>query len=124
MPFFDPSKVTQYERKNIRKRAQRNVGSEVTLILTAGFAFVMIVLFFFGKLTLLPLADLLDLRPILVWIGLSVLISVAVALVHSRLASKSVGRARERQFLIEEFDESERRSENENKIKAFKGSAS
>ena len=120
MPDFDPSKLTLKNRGKIAKRARRNVRSEITLILTAGFSLVAITLFFFGKFTFLPLAELMQLRPTVVWIGLSFLISLIGGLVHGRIASRSVARAREQQFLVHQYDGSRKRAETEKKIKALK----
>ncbi|WP_208354566.1 hypothetical protein [Pseudaestuariivita rosea] len=123
MPAFDPSKMTREERKEIQGRAQRNVGSEVTLILTAGFGLVMIILFFFGTVTVLPLAERLEMQPMPVWIGLSVLICFTCGMVHAWRASRNVARARERQFMIHQFDEARKRSETQEKIRALKEKA-
>ncbi|WP_299085599.1 hypothetical protein [uncultured Ruegeria sp.] len=120
MPDFDPSELTLEERGRIAKRARRNVGSEITLILTAGFSLVAVTLFFLGKFTFLPLAELMQLRPTVVWIGLSFLISLIGGLVHGWVASSSIARARERQFLVHQFDGSKKRAETEKKIKALK----
>ncbi|MEP2897067.1 hypothetical protein [Roseibium sp.] len=92
----------------------------MALILTAGFSLVAVTMFFFGKFTFLPLAELLQLRPTVVWIGLSFLISILGGLVHRWFASSSVARAREHQFLVHQFDESQKRAETEKKINALK----
>ena len=116
MSVFDPSEISRSERKRIFDRARRNVSSEVTVILTAGFALVMILLFFFGNFTFLPLAEYFQLRPTIVWIVLSLLISGTFGLVHSWLASKRVAQAGEQQSAKYKFDEAKRRSETEEKI--------
>lgn len=120
MPGFDPSRLTLAERRKIASRAQRNVGSEVTLILTAGFALVTVTMFFFGKFTFLPLAESLQVRPTLVWIGTSFLTALIGGLVHGWIASRNVARAREHQFLVHQFDETKKRAETEQKVKALK----
>lgn len=63
--------------------ARRNVASETTLILTAGFSLIMIATFYFGDRTFLPLAETLDVRPTVVWVSLSALISFIWVLLHS-----------------------------------------
>ncbi len=83
----------------------------------------MIVLFFFGKFTFLPMAELFELRPTFVWIGLSVLTCVIGGLLHGWLALSVVARAREQQFLVHQFDETKKRSEMEKKINSRKESA-
>ncbi|WP_299641821.1 hypothetical protein [uncultured Ruegeria sp.] len=55
--------MTVAERSKISKRVRRNIGSEITLILTAGFAALMISLFWFGALSVLPLAEFLQIGP-------------------------------------------------------------
>ena len=90
MRTFDPSQMTRTERQKIGKRASRNVGSEVTLILTAGFAALMIVLFWFVNLSFLPLAKMFGISPTLDWIGLAVTISFAFGIVHGWFASSVV----------------------------------
>mgnify|MGYP000430462718 CR=1 FL=1 len=117
---FDPSKLVLAERGKIAQRARRNVGSEVTLILTAGFAVLAITLLFVGDFTFLPLAEQLQLRPTIVWIGMAVLISLLAALVHGWFSSGIVARARKHQFLVHQFDEAQRRAETEKKANAFK----
>jgi hypothetical protein len=90
---FDPSQLTKAERQKITKRAGRNIGSEVTLILTAGFSLLMVLLFWFGDLSFLPLSELLGIRPTLTWIGLAASISIASSLVYGWVASSAVARA-------------------------------
>lgn len=120
MSDFDPSQLTRAERQKVIKRAGRKIGSEVTLILTAGFALLMILLFWFGDLTFLPLSELLGIRPTLTWIGLSASISVTSSLVYGWLASKDLARAQKQQFAIHKFDGANKRAETAAKIKALK----
>lgn len=77
------------------RTARRNIRSERTLIFTAGFALTMIVLFFFGAQTFLPVAAVLGVRPILVWVMMSAGISALWAWLHSRLAGPRIARARQ-----------------------------
>lgn len=120
MRTFDPSQMTRTVRQKIGKRASRNVGSEVTLILTAGFAALMIVLFWFVNLSFLPLAKMFGISPTLDWIGLAVTISFAFGIVHGWFASSVVAQARKQQFEIHQFDEANKRAETEEKIKVLK----
>ena len=83
------------ERRRIAQTARRNLHSERTLILTAGFALTMIVLFFFGTQTFLPIAAALEVRPLLVWVVLSAVISAVAAWLHGRIAGPRIARARE-----------------------------
>ena len=115
---FNPEDLGQTELHRIRSRSARNVSSEVVLILTAGFAFMMVFLFFLGQYTFLPIAELLGIRPILAWISLSVLLSVCLAFAHAKIASKTVALARAKQFEIDKFVESKKRAEIETKIAA------
>ena len=119
-PAFDPSKMTRTERHKIAKRAKRNVGSEVTLILTAGTSVLLILLFWFGNFSFLPLAELLDMRPPVVWLGLAVTIAFMLGSVHGWLASSAVALAQKQQFEIHQFDEANRRAETEEKLRVFK----
>ncbi|MEO9517476.1 MAG: hypothetical protein ABJH45_01110 [Paracoccaceae bacterium] len=120
MPAFDPSHMTKADRLKIEKRARRNVGSEVKLILTAGLALVMILLFWFGNSLFVPLAELFGTRPTVVWIGLGVTISLTFGLIFGWLESRRVAKAREQQFEIHNLDEANKRAETAEKIEAFK----
>ncbi|MEP6020672.1 MAG: hypothetical protein ABJ251_19540 [Paracoccaceae bacterium] len=104
----------------IEKRARRNVGSEGKLILTAGLALVMILLFWFGNSLFVPLAELFGTRPTVVWIGLGVTISLTFGLIYGWLESRRVAKAREQQFEIHNLDEANKRAETAEKIEAFK----
>jgi hypothetical protein len=117
---FDPSQLTKAERQKITKRAGRNIGSEVTLILTAGFSLLMVLLFWFGDLSFLPLSELLGIRPTLTWIGLAASISIASSLVYGWVASSAVARAQKQQFEIHKFDGANKRAETAEKIKVLK----
>lgn len=122
MSDFDPSKLTGDNRRKIARRASRKVGSEVTLILTAGFAICMVVLFWFGQATFLPLAEALDARPTVAWFFLGVAISIVFALVYGIWVSRKVARAREQQFLVQSFDGKAKRAEVEQKVQKMKDS--
>ena len=91
----EPPPPSLEERRRIARTARRNIRSESTLILTAGFALTMIVLFFFGAQTFLPIAAALGVRPILVWVMMSAGISALWAWLHSRLAGPRIALARQ-----------------------------
>ncbi|MGR3711871.1 MAG: hypothetical protein ACU0A6_01960 [Shimia sp.] len=116
---FDPKQLTRTERQKISKRARRNVRSEVTLIFTAGFALMLVVLFWFGDLTFLPLAKIFGIGPSVTWIGLAALISFAFGLAHSWIASRGVAIAQAQQFELHRFDGANQRAETEEKIRTM-----
>ena len=55
------------ELAHIARTAKRNVNSEAVLILTAGFALIMVCMFLLGKFTFLPIAAFLGAGPTVVW---------------------------------------------------------
>ncbi|MEM9360295.1 MAG: hypothetical protein AAGB04_29290 [Pseudomonadota bacterium] len=118
---FDPSRLTQEERGKIEKRARKNVGSDVVLILTAGFAFCMVVLFWYGDVTFLPMAAYLEVRPTLVWIIQAFTISVVVASIYGWQTSRRVMLARKKMVIVHQFDEAQKRTEIDAKMKSLKG---
>ena len=117
---FDPAKLTLSERNRIARRARRNIQSEIALFLTSGFAVFMIALFWFGKLTILPLAEFLGARPTVVWVGLSALLSVFLASVHGLIGSRKIAQARQLEFMVHQFDGEKKRAEIEMRTKAMK----
>lgn len=54
----------------------------------------MVVQFFLGRYTFLPLSELTQIRPTVVWVSLSALLSVLWAIVHARRARPKVEHAR------------------------------
>ncbi|MEM9787683.1 MAG: hypothetical protein AAF801_14360 [Pseudomonadota bacterium] len=86
---------TAAEKRLISKTAKRKVNSEVSLILGGGFALLMIVFFLLGKFTFLPLAEMLNLRPTLVWVGLSFGLAIVWAITHYRTIKPTVMQAQE-----------------------------
>ncbi|QUJ76492.1 hypothetical protein KDD17_16720 [Sulfitobacter albidus] len=82
------------DRRRINRTARRNAGREVALILSAGFAAIMVTTFFFARYTFLPIAAMLGMRETIVWIVLSGSIAVLWALVHRAIAAPRIARAR------------------------------
>ncbi|WP_299986493.1 hypothetical protein [uncultured Ruegeria sp.] len=91
----DLSKTSRRDRKRIARMAKRNVGSEIVLILTAGFSLLMIVTFYFGVYTFLPLAEVVNVRPTIVWVALSFGTASICAFIHAIRMRPKVERARE-----------------------------
>lgn len=82
------------ELAHIARAAKRNVNSEAVLILTAGFALIMVCMFLLGKFTFLPIAAFLGTGPTVVWVVGSVLLSVIWCLGHVTVTRPKVARAR------------------------------
>ncbi|WP_170582296.1 hypothetical protein [Ruegeria arenilitoris] len=110
------SQMTVAERSKISERARRNIGSEVTLILTAGFAALMIGLFWFGDRTFLPLAEFLHVRPTVAWVLLAGLLAAVIALFHGLIGSRRIAFARQLEFEVSQFEEARKKQEQDMKI--------
>ncbi len=89
------SNLSQEDRKRIARLARRNVTSEFALIVSAGFSFLMVVLFFFGDRSFLLVAQALALPPTLVWIALAASGSFLWAFFHVVRMLPKVHKARE-----------------------------
>lgn len=91
----DLSTYSRADRSRIARTAKRKVGSEATLILTAGFGVTMVALFFGARFSFLPLAEAIGIRPTIVWVALSSAIAATWAWLHVSLLTPKVSRARE-----------------------------
>ena len=89
------SDYSQTERAKIAILARRILPSEISLILGEGFAVIMIILFFFGEYTVLPIAAAFMLRPTVVWIVLSASLTIFWALTHARRTGPRIIAARD-----------------------------
>lgn len=90
-----PASLSSEERKRIARLANRNVHSEAVLILTAGFAFLMVCFFILGEHTFLPIAEALELSPTIVWAAISALLSVVWAYWHVKRLRPKVDQAQQ-----------------------------
>ena len=82
------------ERRQIAALARRNLQSDVTLILTGGFALLMILFFLFARWTIIPLAFAIGVRPTLVWTAMSFCCAVVWALSYKKRMAPRVAAAR------------------------------
>ena len=115
----DLASYTLEEKSRIAARARRNVGSECALILTTGFAVTMVVMFFFGNRTFLPIAAVLGLPPILVWCALSFGIAGLCAYAHYVFSHSKVASAKSMQADLLHHYQSIGRAAREEKIRAM-----
>ena len=93
----NPDDLSQYskeDKEKINRRARRNVTSETVLILSAGFAFLMVLTFFLAKVTFLPIAVALGIRPIFVWVGLNAILATIWAIAHRAIFAPRIARAK------------------------------
>lgn len=91
-PF--PQDISLEHRKKLARRAKRNLASERSLIATAGFDASAIMLFWFAKITFLPISQALQSSPILTWLGLSAVLTIIWVMLHSVLAGRIIAAAR------------------------------
>lgn len=112
--------LTRAEREKVAKRANRKIGSEVSLILSAGFAFLVVVLFVFGDRTFLPIAEMLNLRPTFVLVALAALLSALWALLHYYRGAQRIAEARKLETEIRGAHQILRNAETEAKISNMK----
>lgn len=89
------SNYSAEDKRRIAKTAKRNIHSECTLILTAGFAVLMIAIFFFADFTFLPISKAMGLRPTLVWVALSFGIAACWAWFHLKRFQPRISKARD-----------------------------
>ncbi|MEM9843622.1 MAG: hypothetical protein AAF965_02400 [Pseudomonadota bacterium] len=120
MVMHGSDKLTRADHERIAKRARRKIGSEVSLILSAGFAVLMVVLFVFGDVTFFPVAEYLGARPTFVWVTLAAGLSAFWATAHYFVGSKKIAAAREFEATIRRAYQDERDAEIEAKINAMK----
>ncbi|UWR23527.1 hypothetical protein [Sulfitobacter sp. S190] len=80
------------DRRRIEKRARRRLGSELNLILSAGFGAVFTIVLFFGQFLVVPLSQRTGLRPTVVLIALSLCVTVVWAVGHARRAGPRIKR--------------------------------
>lgn len=113
----DLSEYSFEEKEKIAKRAKRKIHSECTLILTAGFATLMVTLFFFGNFTFLPVAIATGIRPTVVWVLMSAGISAAWALLHYLWAGPRISAARALDAAFAHQYQAARRKEREEKFR-------
>lgn len=83
------------ERQKIAALAKRSVRSEVKLILSAGFSLLMVVSFFFGAFTFLPLSEATGIRPTIIWAAMSFTIAAVWAFLHGRRVGPRIQEAQE-----------------------------
>lgn len=112
-------KLTRDERGRVAKRARRKIGSEVSLILSAGFACLMIILFVFGDRTFLPVAEALGVRPTVVWLALAAVLSVLWGTAHYFTGSRKIVEAREMDAAIRRAHQDKKNAETEAKVRAM-----
>ena len=87
--------LTVHEKQKIARRACRRLGSEITLILTAGWALVMVVAFWTGKEIMLPLAEFFEIHYMGAWLALSAGIAVVWAFLHALVSRPIIERAKQ-----------------------------
>ncbi len=108
------------ELSNLARAAERSLLYELKLILSGGFAALMLVLFPFGAFTFLPLAERLGQSPTLTWVFLGAVLSGLWAILHSYIAPPAIARAKEQYAqAMKEYDEI-RQAEVAQKIKDMK----
>ena len=88
------SDYTGEERRRIARLAKRSARSEVRLIMTAGFSLLMVILFFLGNWTFLPLAIATGIRPTVIWVAMSFGIAATWAYFHKRAVTPRIQWAR------------------------------
>ena len=116
----DLSTFSTDDRQKIDRAARRNVGSECRLILSAGFALLMVFTFFFAKVTFLPIAAALDVRPFFVWITLSAGVAAVWAFVHYAVFAPRIARAKALSAAFLHAHEQKEREANLAKLKALR----
>ncbi|WP_412550772.1 hypothetical protein [Shimia sp. MIT910701] len=114
----DVSKLTGAERQRISRTAKRNFRSEVMLILTAGFALIMVMLFVLGNRLVLPMSELLQIRPMIVWVALRMTLSVVWALAHGFCVKPKIENARELDAAVLHHYQKLRREELQNRLRS------
>ena len=82
------------ERRQIARLAKRSIRSEVRLIMSAGFSLLMVILFFLGNWTFLPLAIATGIRPTLIWVAMALGIAAVWAFFHKRALAPRIAWAR------------------------------
>lgn len=112
------------ERAHVARRARRSLNAEVTLILTAGFSAVLIVLFWVGDKTFLPVASLLGLRPTVIWVAMGAVISVVWAVWHSKRAGRSIANARQIEVELRAMESAAKQAEIAARIDAMQADPS
>lgn len=83
------------EKARIARIAKRNVYSECTLILGAGFAVLVIVFFWFAKFTFLPISVATGLNPNFVLVALSFVTAAIWSWLHFMWFRPIISRARD-----------------------------
>ena len=113
--------LTNAEKARIAHTARRRLSSEITLILTAGFAVIMVTLFVFGNQTFIPLAEAIGIKPTRVWFALAALLSASWALLHRQLAGPKILRAQRLDGELKDAYWQQRQKEQNEKIKTMQG---
>lgn len=91
----DLSGYSMRDKARIARTARRNLNSETTFVLTAGFSFFAVILFASGRYTFLPLAETTGIPATIIWMGLSFVAAALCAVVNRILSEPRVRAARE-----------------------------
>ena len=118
----DPSEIPLQVREKIVKQASRNLTSEIKLIMSAGFATLMVVSFLAGKYTFLPLASALNLRPTVAWVLMCFGVAAVWAVIHALRTGPKIQLARSQKAALEHLDDVKKRAELVAKMKDRKDS--
>lgn len=107
------SNYSAEDKKRIAKTAKRNIYSECTLILTAGFTVLMFAMLYVRSITFLPISEAIGLRPTVVWVVLSFGIAACWARCHLIWFQPKISKARDLDaaFLYQYQDELRRQNE-------------
>lgn len=116
----DLSSYSTKEKARIARIARRNLNSEVTLICASGFAGLMVCMFVFGRVTFLPIAEVLGARPTIVWVVLSFLLASLFAALHYFTAKPKILAARDLDAAFLHAYQAQQRREREVKLKQFR----
>lgn len=100
------SQYSREERAKIAKTAKRNINSECTLILTAGWGLLMVIFFIAGKHTFLPFSAATGIHPIGAWVVMCTAIILPITWLYRRQAFPIIEHAQNlsAQFLYEKQD--------------------
>lgn len=82
------------DRKRISKLARRNVSSEVSLNLSAGFSLIAVILFFFAGERLAKMSESMEMSFTALWIGAAFSLAAVWAWVHHRVFAAKIADAR------------------------------
>lgn len=108
------------EKEKIARTAKRSIRSECTLILTAGFALVMVLTFALAHRTFLPFALLTGLPPLLAWVIVSLGVAVFWAWLHFIWFQPAIVKSRALGAALQDAYEEARRRENMEKYRKMR----